>query len=302
MDNDFGIILTLTTLLFAIISCAIGILTRIYLYPKFDTKLKRLYANIPKIVLGVFGIIWFLVFRYISDVQNLIEFKGYDGGIYYSKVLLLDLCPFAYVVLCLFMIFDYNSKFINIAALWAIIGSSITIFGSCWFIDKPINVYKYIFIGESPNKLYYFLHAWMLLFGFYFFASSNKFNFYRTISSHIAVVVYLIYVLIIVKTLNVTRNATGLVEYDWMSMWGEYHQVHLMFKMDYPDIMWFSYFLVWLLMIVLIAIKNECHKPILYSFWPKIMYQKIKWLKRLSERYYNFKIKLFKIKNKELDN
>ena len=297
--TPFGLNLSLSTILFTLISCVIAILTRIYILPKLNTKLKRLYANIPKVILGIFGIVWFVIFRYSSDVESLIKLGDIDGGIYYSKVLLLDLCPFAYVILCLFMIFDYNSRFTNIVALWAIIGASITIFGSSWFEKEPENVMNYIFIGTSPNKLYYFIHAWMLIIGFYFFVNSKRFNFYWTLSSHIFIAMYLVYVTIIINTLNVTRNATGLVEFDWMSPIGEYNAVYHMFNIDFPGIMWFSYFLVWLLMMILISIKNECHKPQLYSFWPKIIYDKIQWLKRLSERYYKFKVNLFRIRKQD---
>ena len=283
---SFGVIVGILTLLFTFSGIGIAILLR--WKNKFTLTIKIL-----EIILGIFGLIYFIIFRYTQDIINLINYQNStsDISIYYSKVLLLDMCPFMYVFLNLCFIFDYKNKLIKVVSLWSIIGSSITIIGSIWSANDDGDPWKYIFIDSQEGALYYFIHGYMLIFGTFFYVYNNRLNFVNVLGAHVLAGTYLIYVLIIVKTLNITQNATGLVEYDWINVNGEYHQVYEMFNMGYPDIMFLSYFLVWLEMVVLIILRNSFAKPTLQWFWPKIIYKKINFWNVYSKKWYEFRLK-----------
>lgn len=283
---NFGVIVGILTLLLTFSMIGVAILLR------WKNKFK-LTIKILEIILGIFGLIYFIIFRYTQDVINLINYEHstYNLSIFYSKVLLLDMCPFMYVFLNLCFILDYKNKLIKIVSLWSIIGSSITIIGSIWNANDNGDPWKYIFIGSSEGALYYFIHGYMLVFGTFFFVYNNRLNFTNVLGAHLLASIYLLYVLIIVKTLNITQNATGLVEYDWINVNGEYHQVYEIFKIGYPNIMYLSYFLVWLEMVVLIILRNSFSTPTLQWFWPKFIYKKIKIWNIYSKKWYQFRLK-----------
>lgn len=251
-----------------------------------------LTIKIIQVVLGIFGLIYFVIFRYTQDVLNLIHIQNSSQNIsiYWSKVLLLDMCPFMYVFLNLCFILDWKNKLIKIVSLWSIIGSSITIIGSIWTANDDGNPWKYIFIGSSEGELYYFIHGYMLIFGTFFFVYNNRLNLINVVGAHLLPSIYLIYVLIIVKTLNITQNATGLVEYDWVNVNGEYHQVYEMLGVGYPGIMYLSYFLVWLEMVILIILRNSFAKPTLQWFWPKFIYKRIGFWNIYSTKWYKYRL------------
>lgn len=284
----FGTIVGIITLFLTIIVIIFAIILRIV--NKLNITIKCL-----EIFLGIFGLAYFIVFRYYQDVINLINNQNsmFNISIYWSKVLLLDMCPFMYVFLNLCFIFDYKNKLIKTACLWSIIGSSITIIGSIWNVDYNGNPLVYIFLGSDEGQLYYFIHAYMLIFGTFFFVYNNRHRFVDVFVSHLLPSLYLIYVLIIVKTLNITQNATGLVEYDWVNTNGEYHLVYQLLKLKFPQIQIVAYFLVWIEMIVLIILRNSFSKPTLQWFWPKIMYQKIPLWNRISKKWYLMRLKTF---------
>ncbi len=282
---NFGTIVGILTLLFTFIAIGSAILLR------WKNKFK-ITIKIIQIILGTFGLIYFIIFRYTQDVINLINMQGSgeDISIYYSKVLLLDMCPFMYVLLNLTFIFDFKNKIIKFISLWSIIGSSITIIGSIWEANDNGDPIKYIFIGSSEGALYYFIHGYMLIFGTFFFVYNNRLRFIDVSLAHIFAATYLIYVLIIVKSLNITQNATGIVKYDWVNVNGEYHQVYQMFNLGYPAIKFLSYFLVWCEMIVLIILRNSFAKPTLQWFWPKWVYKKIKFWNNISLKWYHYRL------------
>lgn len=285
---NFGTILGILTLCLTIIAVISATILRVT--NKLNMTIKYL-----KIFLGIFGLTYFLIFRYTQDVINLINNHNYtfDVSIYWSKVLLLDMCPFMYVFLNLCFIFDYKNKLIKTISLWSVIGSSITIIGSIWSVDYNGNPLIYIFIGSDEGQLYFFIHGFMLIFGTFFFVYNDRFRFIDIFVSHLLPTLYLIYVLIIIKTLNITQNATGLVEFDWVNINGEYHIVYQILKLKFPEVQILSYFLVWIEMVVLIILRNSFAKPTLQWFWPKIVYQKIPLWNKLSKKWYLTRLKKF---------
>lgn len=298
--TNLGLILGIISFIFVFLFLALGLI--------FKRKFKKKQKMILKIILasiGIFGIFWFFHFRYFIDFQNLLKLNNqkdnFERSIYFSKVLLLDLCPFAYVVLCFFMIIDFKDRFINIVAIWAFIGSTITIFGSIWTNEFPLNKwYYFVFIGSKEGALYFWIHIFMLIFSSFFIGYTNRINLTRFLSMHIFVSIYLVYVIIIVKSLNILRNATGLVEFDWMDPLGEYHNVYLFFKIPYIEILFLSYFLVWVGLIIIIGFKNMISFPENQAFFPKIIYKKIKFINNISNKIYKFKCKLWKINSLQL--
>ncbi|MBU3830557.1 MAG: DUF5378 domain-containing protein [Candidatus Ureaplasma intestinipullorum] len=285
---NFGTILGILTLLLTIIALILATIFRIV--SKLNLTIKYL-----KIFLGIFGLIYFIIFWYFHDLINIINNQNSIANIsiYWSKVLLLDMCPFMYVFLNLCFIFDYKNKLIKTVCLWSIIGSSITIIGSIWSVNYNGNPLIYIFLGSNEGRLYYFIHAFMLIFGTFFFVYNNRHRFIDVFVSHLLPSLYLIYVLIIIRTLNITRNASGLVEYDWINTNGEYYLVYQLLKLKFPQIQIVAYFLVWIEMIILIILRNSIAKPTLQWFWPKFIYQKITLWDKISKKWYLTRLKTF---------
>lgn len=231
----------------------------------FNDKLKRLFHSYYfYLVVSSFWIIYFIIFRWIKDLIDLVNNNpnNYSGGIdvVKSKVLLLDMCPFLAICLPIVSIFDKNRKWIPSIAYFAIVGGGITIFGQIVFekIGPNGNSYlvnttwwEYIFL----NKLYFIMHFYIFVFAFIIILNSKSLNWNKVLFAHGFAISYFTYVTIIIFTLNVSYNATGLVQNDWI-IGGQYEIVGKMFNLPWPLQPIVCFVLVWIWILLMMAIRN----------------------------------------------
>ncbi len=303
----FGTIVGIVMIFLMITFLGLGVILRIYCYNK-------LWLKIVKIIIGVFGLIYFIIFRYIDSIQSLIDSQHsleyidrYQKSILWAKVLLLDLCPFMYVALMLMFIFDYKNKITSYFALWAFIGAVVTIFGGVW--DKQLGtnetVIKYIFVGSDEGKLYFFIHAMMLLLGITSFVYSNKYNFIQTIYAYLVCIVYMIYIIVVSRAMGILANVTGTVAFDWE--FGQYHNIYdaLGFN-NWLATMFLSFFVIWLFFVALMTLRYFISKPTQRYYFPEKWYERNNKLASLSDNLYFKQIKtynlIFRIKETNEEN
>jgi len=256
-----GLILTLATLgsmLFLI--CIQKILI------KFSKK--RLFF----LLIGLFALIYFIAARYVWDVKELINFDStkfqgsqldYSRSVRFSKVLLLDMCPLSIVLLSFGMIFDKTKNIAKVIAPVAIIGGLITIFGSILFMEKSevdgITVERYIFLGTDENRIFFLMHYLLCVNATIVLIYSKRFRLKSFFGTSAFYVLFLAYELIIIKYLHITNNATGLVVGDWVGPVGwycEYGKMYEIWKLPFPAIVIFWYFIALLGNFIICLLKN----------------------------------------------
>ena len=237
-------------------------------------KQRILYASL--VLFSIAWIIYFIVLRWSFNIQNLIDEGGIPGSkdqlnwfeinsyrysYMISKVLLLDLCPFMALVFPITIIISGPSlKIARTIAPAAMFGGFITVFFGCAFdsLDET-SLAEYIFIGAGNNKLYFLMHFIILILGLIVYLNSPRFTWKSTLAFHLFMIGYLLYVFILMKTLNLTNNVTGEAYGDWFPIGGgqpEYGAVVEFLPLDYPSIMWVSYLLIWIVFILLIVGKH----------------------------------------------
>ena len=139
--------------------------------------------------LALIFFLYFFIVRYLPDasyaVHHLSELKEqaqnsnafatdaqYRYSFYFSKVLLLDLCPLTMSLITLSLIVDPTKNIAKVIAPLGMIGSVVTLFGGVPFDpamktlgwDQFVN---YLFLGVSnddvTNRLYYMMHLMLLV-------------------------------------------------------------------------------------------------------------------------------------------
>ncbi|MGL4947792.1 MAG: DUF5378 family protein [Mycoplasma sp.] len=195
------------------------------------------------LIFALFCFVYFIAGRFGFDIANFIEHYGtttseYDKSVLASKVMLLDLCPLVAFLLPLLAFIDKKRIFAKWLSPVTIIGSLITIYGQIIW-EKPNDLFTYIFLGEGSNKLYFMMHFLSLLLAIWTLIISTKFKMWELPVVFLCMAVWLGYVLIMVNAFNITTNATGLVEYDWL--YGQYNKVYEFFKLPFPWIVVFWY-------------------------------------------------------------
>ncbi|MGL4951939.1 MAG: DUF5378 family protein, partial [Mycoplasma sp.] len=202
-------------------------------------KLIKLDTKYP-LIFTLFALSCFLYFifgRYIFDLINFFGMQTNDSvltkSILNSKVFLLDLCPLVAFTLPLLIFFDKQRYFSKWIAPITCIGAVITLFGQIIW-EAPDNLFEFIFIGEEPNRLYFMMHFLSLLLSIWTLQISKQFELKEFLYVILVLIIWLFYVLIMKNFLGVISNATGLVEYDWISEYGQYHKVYTFWKLDFP--------------------------------------------------------------------
>lgn len=279
---NLGLILGLFTLLTIIIILSTH---------KFSTKIFRTY--IFNIIFGIIFLSYFLIFRYIPDliyyIDNINALE--PGTLYYSfktsKVFFMDLCPLMAFLLPLSMIIDKSRSICKVIAPVALLGGLITIFGGIMFDDinseiqvKGVSTWTYIFVGaDSGNRLYFMMHYLLIVFSITNILNVKKYTRYSLYGSTLFYIMWMIYMQITIKSLNVIANATGLVKFDWFG--GEYSGVTEILYLDFPFcvIFWYVWALVFNVVVVLIKnklVKNNVWKWEKNIFW----YSNYRWLNK----------------------
>lgn len=223
-------------------------------------------------LISIFFIAYFLVFRYIPDVEYLINnivdsqtSETYQYSFYWSKTLLLDMCPLLACLIPLSLIFDKTKNFAKCLAPIGLIGSIITIYGGLFFDQdfKDVSwdtLYKYIFFGinndDTTNRIYFMMHLMLLVISVHTLLNAKQYTKWSIFSSIIFYIFYITYALLLSRLLDIKNNVTGLVEYDWISEYGEYHAVYNFMPMSFPGIVIFWYFMAALGNLLICYIKN----------------------------------------------
>lgn len=233
----------------------------------FNHKTKKVFGSYWFYLITSIGfLIYFIFSRWLVDLKSWINHddKNYLGGIdvVKSKVLLLDMCPFGFVVLSTCLIFDYKRYFASAISYFGIVGGAVTIFGqimfegvgtgySSWLTLKNMSWAQYTF----ENQMYFMMHFYLLIMSIIVLLNSKSFNLSKIIVSHIYAITFFVYISIMVFTLDIKWNATGIVENDWSSF-GEYSVLGSMLNLVWPWDPIVVFLFVWLLIVLLIFVRN----------------------------------------------
>lgn len=248
---------------------------------------KRLFASYYfYAITAAIGLTYFLALRWIWDLKDWID--GNNLSFIKSKVLLLDMCPFLAVAMSLTMLFDRKRKFLPVLAWFAIVGAGITIFGQIMFEQvgpngsnshlQNLTWWEYTFF----NQLYFMMHFYIFIIAWIAILNSPSFNWSRIVSAHIYAISYFLYVTMIVFSLDIQFNATGLVINDWKPG-GQYQVIGSWFSgLNWPAQPIIAFSLVWVWIMLMILIRNtlvidqnyDCHSK--FAFWP-LRKQLLKW-------------------------
>ncbi len=235
----------------------------------FNNKTKKIFSCYWFYsILGFIFLVYFIVFRWTKELLSWINnddrnlFGGMDVII--SKVLLLDMCPFNVVALCIFMIFDKKREILSLISPFGIIGGAITVYGqiSTEGIGSPsfswvssvgnIEWWQYIFL----NQLYFIMHFFLLVISTIVFLNSKGFNWLKIINTHVYAVVFFTYISCVVIGLDIKWNATGIVANDW-SKFGEYSTIGSMLSfLKFPEQPIVVFIFVWLIILIMIWLRN----------------------------------------------
>lgn len=260
MESNLGFYLSVFTLF--------SIMVILFFNKGFNKAFNNYY------ILAIAGIIFFLYFwiiRYQEDITNLINETSFvngkfnssldsnPGNIKVSKAFLLDLCPFIAMFMSILLTFDRNRIILKTIAPYAFFGGAVTIFGQIMQegVGDSNNFYQvtsswdYIFGNEG----YFLMHYFSIIFSLIILMNSKGFGMKGIIGTVIFPLIYFAYVMIIVTQFNVTQNATGLVEGDWI--YGQYSKVWIIFgRLPFPYITILCYSLVAIYIFIWIFLRN----------------------------------------------
>ena len=240
---------------------------------------KRLFASYWfYAITAVIALIYFIALRWIWDLKDWID--GKNLHFIKSKVLLLDMCPFLAVAMSITMLIDRKRKFLPVLAWFAIVGAGITIFGQIMFEQvgpngstsylQNLTWWEYTFF----NQLYFMMHFYIFIIAWIVILNSPSFNWSRIISAHLYAISYFLYVTIMIFSLDIKFNATGLVINDWKPG-GQYQVIGSWFsQLAWPAQPIISFSLVWVWIMLMICIRNtlvldqnyDYHAQ--FAFWP----------------------------------
>ncbi len=251
-----GLILTIITSLLIIVLFLI------------NSKTKRLFSSYWFYSIVSLGfLVYFIAYRWANDLKDLVDgnYHQYFGGkdVLWSKVLLLDMCPFAFVTLSVSLIIDKSRTFASSISYFGIIGGAITIYGqiafegvnahdSSWIANVPSTTWwEYIFL----NQAYFLIHFYLLVMSIIVIMNSKGINIIKLIISHGYAIFFFSYISIIVFTMNIKWNATGIVPNDWSSF-GEYGVLGSMLNLAWPWDPILVFIFVWILILFMMFIRN----------------------------------------------
>jgi hypothetical protein len=208
--------------------------------------------------IGIVFFIYEIIGRFGEGFYNAIHYNpDIDDTIVISKGFLLDLCPFIALILPFSLIIDPSRKFASILAPFAIFGGLITLFGEI-FPNSDGDVewtFHYIFIGNSPNEMYFMIHFINLFLGIFVLANVPKLGWKGNIYCAIFILVYFGYVFVIVAIFDCLYNTTGVTGYDWLPG-GEYGSVAQILGLSFPTVMYVAYFLITLFIVSVIWLQT----------------------------------------------
>lgn len=262
MESDLGFYLSIFTFF------------SIMLILFFNSAFNKVFNNYYVMAIsGILFFIYFWVIRYQEDITNFINntflvngqhnnsLEANKGNIRVSKAFLLDLCPFIAFFMPFLLTFDRSRVVLKVAAPYAFFGGVITIFGqiSGEGVGRAYNNFYLVKTSWDfifGNEGYFLMHYFSIIFASIILMNSKGFGLLGIGGTILFPLVYFSYVMIIVTQFNVTQNATGLVEGDWM-YGGQYETVWSIFgKLDFPYIAILCYSLVAIYVFIWIYLRN----------------------------------------------
>ncbi len=218
-----------------------------------------------RIIIDVFAILAFIYFvaaRWAWNIKGCIEnidspFKQLRD-INLSKSLLLDLCPLMAFLMPIFIVSGGKKKtWAKVVAPVTIIGAAVTIFGQCIFQDISADQFiEYFFIGIVPNRMYFMMHFLSMFMAVWVLMECDRFCIKDHFRTFMFYCVWIMYITLCSRLLDIEWNVTGLVENDWISPNGEYHVVYNLFKLPFPYITIFWYTVVLVVNYLMTLCKN----------------------------------------------
>ncbi|MDQ0513761.1 hypothetical protein J2Z62_000199 [Mycoplasmoides fastidiosum] len=191
---------------------------------------------------GGIAVIYFVAARWGLDFSNWLNLSNaapdYQYSIAYSKVFLLDMCPFLSVFMGLNLIFDKKRKITRQLATISIFTGGITLYALKITSMGPVNA-EFIFLGFYPNRLYFLMHYNIVFMGAIILAAyPKKFDTKALFSTVFMGGIYLLYVYLFIRFGNVQWNVTGLSVNDWSNFAGipgEYYAAGQILGLDFPN-------------------------------------------------------------------
>ncbi|WP_435129602.1 DUF5378 family protein [Mycoplasma sp. 6243] len=262
MKNGFLILILFLSFIFTFIPW--------YINKKTKNKLRKRWI---KISIGITLLIYFAAARWFRDIALITEITSAPSNDFYrstvlSKSLLLDICPMLYLIISILLISEKNHKIISyIAPTAALCGFLTVIFVPYTEPQASINLW-YIFIGTSLNKLYFMLHFIIYVIGAYYYISYHDNKYKDIIYTNIFFLIQLVYTTIMIFALNITHNASGLVNLDWQ-YGGEFYTIASIVPIPIPYIA-----IVFHISIVFLISSLVFFKVFLYRKWQKFPQRK----------------------------
>lgn len=307
--TTIGIILDVITFVIMILI----VLFHFFVVNKNKTAYIIFHSYTYWLAIGVFFVAYFIAARWSIKIEDLINssyyqnningndlFNGYDIYNYsttYSGAFLLDLCPAVAFLLPFSLIIDKSRSIAKVISPYAIIGSIITIYSTTLSYQPAGNVWYYIFLGESPNEMFFMMHFNSLVIAIGVMLTSKKYTRYSVLGSFVFICLYIGYVKAFVDLKGVVYNTTGVSQFDWYDdvygNFSEYGIVYMIFPISFPAIQIIAYIVAVVITWMLMLIKNYSNKDInkvidIQKYW----YQNIKFINRYLYLY-DLKLNIF---------
>lgn len=224
MITSIGLCLVIFTLSLVVL---LGLIHKFYVFDKNSKYFKLVNSYWFWFSIGLFGLIYFIGFRWSFDLEKLININN-NINVYgnvnqqisflKSRVLLLDFCPFVYVATCLFLMFDKKRNYYKLIAQYGLIGGLLNLFFVFLSVDlEGMNFFEYFFIGSNKERLWFFSHFYLIIVSFLMLINIKTYSKWDFIASMIFIYGFLFTALIISKIWNITNNVSGLVNNDYFS-------------------------------------------------------------------------------------
>lgn len=250
-------------------------------------KQRVIFAKKPRyyfgfLIWGIASVVYFLAVRWIPDLIGLVNYlrgemvNEYTRSIGWSKVLLLDMCPFLSIFMPVYYGFFPRCKLNKLLASISIFTGSITLYAIKY---SPIANFdfQYLFFGIIPNRLYFLMHFNIVVFGMAILLVHYE-PFVKIDFIHVMYVgaIYLLYAYVLKLIFSVEYNVTGLVVNDWIinnqsGVMGEYYLAGKIINLTFPNV-YGVVIVAFLACCWLVMLLHNCRYQLLvhyYCFWTK---------------------------------
>ncbi|WP_052663381.1 DUF5378 family protein [[Mycoplasma] testudinis] len=177
----------------------------------------------------------------------------------YSRLFLLDLCPFYIIFGSLALTFK-NKTAAQVMAPFGLFGAGITLFGEIIhdvnnISNLPNGVWFYIFVGSPQGELYFMIHYLSMIVSLMVICWTRNWRKIIFAYMHGFALFYFSWVLIIVSVIpQIIGNSTGVIRGDWIG--GEYDAVGKFLNIpDWPRVMIVGYIISYIVINAVILIR-----------------------------------------------